>query len=48
MDNIDSIIKKLLSTKKNKPGKKINLQAQEIILLCEKAQKIFASQPMLL
>ena len=48
MENIDSIITKLLNVKGNKPGKKVNLSESSIFWLCEETQKIFMDQPILL
>lgn len=46
--DIDKIITKLLSVRRNKPGKLVNLTEQEIKGLCFKSQQVFLSQPMLL
>ena len=47
-NDIDIIIKKLLSVKGHKPGKRVNLNEKQIIYICNKARNIFLSQPVLL
>ncbi len=39
--NVDNIIKRLLSVRGNKPGKKVELAEKEIRGLCMKARDIF-------
>ena len=46
--NIDNIIDKLLSVRGKRPGHQVNLEEREIYFICEKAQKIFLEQPVLL
>ncbi len=46
--NVDNIIKRLLSVRGNKPGKKVDLAEKEIRGLCMKARDIFMEQPILL
>ena len=46
--NVDSIIDKLLSVRGKRPGHQVNLEEREIYFLCEKSQKIFLEQPVLL
>ena len=46
--NIDHIIDKLISVKKEKPGKLVNLKEVEIIGLCTLAREIFMDQPVFL
>jgi serine/threonine-protein phosphatase PP1 catalytic subunit len=46
--DIDSIIERLVEVKDCRPGKLVNLAEFEILGLLERAQAIFASQPMLL
>lgn len=46
--NVDSIIERLLEVRGSRPGKQVQLGAQEIRSLCMKAREIFISQPILL
>ena len=46
--DVDKIISMLLDVKKEKPGTQVNLPEEWIRWLCQKAQDIFRSQPMLL
>ena len=46
--NLDKIINKLLSVRKNKPGKLVNLSEKDIIYLCNKSREKFLAQPNLL
>lgn len=46
--DVDRIITMLLDVKKEKPGTQVNLPAEWIRALCQKAQECFMSQPMLL
>ena len=46
--DVDKIITMLLDVKKEKPGTQVNLPAEWIRALCQKAQECFMSQPMLL
>jgi len=46
--DVDSIIERLLEVRGSRPGKQVQLGAQEIRSLCMKAREIFISQPILL
>lgn len=46
--DVDSIIERLLEVRGSRPGKQVQLAAQEIRSLCMKAREIFISQPILL
>lgn len=46
--DVDSIIDRLLAVRGAKPGKLVNLQENEIRMLCIKARDLFISQPILL
>jgi len=46
--NVDSIIERLLSVRGTKPGKQVQLEANEVRSLCMKAREILISQPVLL
>jgi serine/threonine-protein phosphatase PP1 catalytic subunit len=46
--NLDNIISELLSVSGAKPGKQVNLDEKDIIILCRKSRDVFLSQPILL
>lgn len=46
--NLNQIITKLLSVRRNRPGNIVNLSETDIRILCMKAREIFLSQPILL
>lgn len=48
INEIDSIITKLLQVKGNRPGKEVQLKEEDIRNLCFKSRAIFTSQPILL
>ncbi|KAK9467938.1 serine/threonine protein phosphatase PP1 [Lipomyces arxii] len=46
--DVDSIIEQLLEVRGSRPGSHVELQEQQIRLLCTRAREIFVSQPILL
>ncbi len=46
--DIDSIIENLLSVRGARPGRQVNLTANEIKFLCVRSREIFMQQPVLL
>ena len=45
---VDSMIDMLLSSRNNRPGTPVDLQASDLTMLCTQAREVFMAQPMLL
>ena len=47
-DRVDAMITKLLEVRGKKPGKNVQLSAEDIQHLCQRSRELFISQPNLL